>query len=42
MPLNDAGGLRVSCDSVNEELIPGEFSSDGLLGEIFGSFCIGK
>jgi tRNA modification GTPase len=32
--------LRLAQRSLGE--ITGEFSSDDLLGEIFGSFCIGK
>ncbi len=32
--------LRIAQDQLN--LITGEFSSDDLLGKIFGSFCIGK
>jgi len=32
--------LRIAQDHLNE--ITGEFSSDDLLGKIFGSFCIGK
>jgi tRNA modification GTPase len=35
-----AEDLRVAQNSLNE--ITGEFSSDDLLGRIFGSFCIGK
>jgi tRNA modification GTPase len=35
-----AEDLRMAQNSLNE--ITGEFSSDDLLGKIFGSFCIGK
>lgn len=35
-----AEDLRLAQEALNE--ITGEFSSDDLLGEIFGSFCIGK
>jgi tRNA modification GTPase len=35
-----AEDLRQSQTALNE--ITGAFSSDDLLGEIFGSFCIGK
>jgi tRNA modification GTPase len=35
-----AEDLRLAQRAVSE--ITGEFSSDDLLGEIFGSFCIGK
>lgn len=35
-----AEDLRVAQQALNE--ITGEFSADDLLGEIFGSFCIGK
>ena len=35
-----AEDLRVAQQALNE--ITGEFSSDDLLGKIFGSFCIGK
>jgi len=32
--------LRIAQEHLNS--ITGEFSSDDLLGKIFGSFCIGK
>ena len=32
--------LRLTQQHLNE--ITGEFTSDDLLGQIFGSFCIGK
>ena len=35
-----AEDLREAQQSLNE--ITGEFTADDLLGEIFGSFCIGK
>ena len=35
-----AEDLRMAQNALNE--ITGEFSSDDLLGKIFGSFCIGK
>ncbi|PJF39202.1 MAG: tRNA uridine-5-carboxymethylaminomethyl(34) synthesis GTPase MnmE, partial [Phototrophicales bacterium] len=35
-----AEDLRVAQEKLGE--ITGEFSADDLLGEIFGSFCIGK
>jgi tRNA modification GTPase len=35
-----AEDLRLAQNSLGE--ITGEFTSDDLLGEIFGSFCIGK
>ena len=34
------GHLRQAQQALSE--ITGEFTSDDLLGEIFGSFCIGK
>ena len=35
-----AEDLRMAQNALNE--ITGEFTADDLLGEIFGSFCIGK
>ena len=35
-----AESLRLAQEALSE--ITGEFTSDDLLGEIFGSFCIGK